>query len=327
MWKMSSCEVQGRGHLKALIPCQDKTKTSCKNNTFVISLSDGAGSARLSHYGAECVVNSITELLTSSFDSIYSEEDGRKVKLQIIETLLCDLQKIANSLSCSLKELAATLLVVAVKDERFIIAHIGDGVIGYLDDVGLKIASAPNNGEHANETYFVTSSDAVSVMKLFKGNCSNKSSFVLMSDGTEQSLYNKQQNSLSRAVFKLMQRNALIDSEVMNFQLQETFRSLISANTTDDCSIAILSRESGLIRSMNNLSFSEKCAVYHISTKDKLCRKRVERYDMILEFANTPASCNTIAKYIHLCPKHTKKQLKKMVEYGLLQTKNGLYHT
>ena len=87
------------------------------------------------------------------------------------------------------KDLAATMLVVAENNDRFIIAHIGDDVIGYLDGDVLKTASAPSNGEHANETYFVTSRDAINTMKLFKGSIKNIAGFVIMSDGTEQSLY------------------------------------------------------------------------------------------------------------------------------------------
>ena len=64
-------------------------------------------------------------------------------------------------------------------------------------------------------------------MKLFKGNIKNIAGFILMSDGTEQSLYNKKNNSLNQVVIKLMQRNILLDKNVMCKQLESTFKNII----------------------------------------------------------------------------------------------------
>ena len=47
MWRSVCCAMQGSGHKKSGVPCQDKTFRLNKNNVHVIALSDGAGSARL----------------------------------------------------------------------------------------------------------------------------------------------------------------------------------------------------------------------------------------------------------------------------------------
>lgn len=88
MWSFSSCQIQGRGHIKNHVPCQDKTKTIFENGTYVIALADGAGSAKLSHYGASCVVESIGDLFIHHFEDLYANEDGRQVKLAIMEKVL-----------------------------------------------------------------------------------------------------------------------------------------------------------------------------------------------------------------------------------------------
>lgn len=326
MWRLASCEVQGKGHIKAQVPCQDKTKTSCKNDTYIISLADGAGSAKFSHYGASCVVNCISNLFGEQFETLYGVADGRQVKAAIMKQLMDGIKAKAAELKCSIKDLASTLLAVAVKDDRFIIAHIGDGVIGYLDDSGLKVASAPNNGEHANETYFLTSSDAIASLKLIKGDCKNISGFVLMSDGTEQSLYNKRTHTLSKAVIKMLQRNVLIENEIMQMQLQGTFENIISNKTYDDCSIALLSREQGMIRSIHNLSLEEKCGVYQIYDNDIHCKKRIERYDEIINMLKKPQTCKMISRKIHLSPKYTRKNLIRMLNAGLIKRKNEFYY-
>lgn len=326
MWSYSSCQVQGRGHIKAQVPCQDKTKTIFEDGTYVIALADGAGSAKLSHYGASCVVESISDLFIHHFEDLFANEDGRLVKLAIMDKVLTDINSKAEELSCTPKDLASTMLVVAVNNERFIIAHIGDGVIGYLDGDVLKTASAPSNGEHVNETHFVTSGDAINTMKLFKGSVKNIAGFVIMSDGTEQSLYNKKGNTLSPSVIKLMQRNIVLDEEVMCEQLDSTFKNVITTRTHDDCSIALLSREGGVLHSLCEFGIAEKCDLYGIMNCDRRSIKRIARYDLILELLRNPSTCKTISNKIHLKPKYTKRHLNKMRTLGLVGCTDGIYY-
>ena len=326
MWSHSSCQVQGRGHIKNQVPCQDRTKTIFENETYVIALADGAGSALLSHYGAACVVDSISELLVQRFDELFANEDGRLVKRSIMEKVLADINVKAAALGCTPQDLAATMLAVAVKNERFIIAHIGDGVIGYLDGDVLKTASAPSNGEYANETYFITSRDAINTMRLFKGDIKNISGFVLMSDGTEQSLYNKKSNSLSPSIIKLLQRNIILDEAAMCKQLDATFKKVILTRTHDDCSIALLSRENGVLHSLREFDTAEKCDLYGVMRCDRRVKKRIARYDLILGCVQKPSTCWSISKRIHLNPKYTKRHLKKLCAAGLVQYAAGNYH-
>lgn len=325
MWSFSSCQVQGRGHIKNQIPCQDKTKTIFENGTYVIALADGAGSAKLSHYGASCVVESISDLFIHHFEDIFANEDGRQVKLAIIEKVLTDINSKAEELNCTPKDLAATMLVVAENNDRFIIAHIGDGVIGYLDGNVLKTASVPSNGEHANETYFVTSKDAINTMKIFKGSIKSIAGFVLMSDGTEQSLYNKKSNTLSPAIIKLMQRNIILDEDTMCEQLDSTFKNVIITRTHDDCSIALLSRKSGVLHSLCGFDYAEKCDLYGIIGCDRRTINRVARYDLILDLLQKPSTCKAISNKIHLKPKYTKRHLNKLCNIGLVKCVKGVY--
>lgn len=325
LWKLSSCAVQGRAHIKNGTPCQDKTLTSYTNGVYAICLSDGAGSARLSHFGAACVVNNICELLTTDFDSLYEKDDGREVKITIVNSITEAICKEADKRCCEPKDLAATMLAVAVKDNRFIIAHIGDGVVGCLKGSELKVISSPSNGEHANETYFVTSSGALNTMALFKGCINNISGFVIMSDGTEQSLYNKRNNTLSNAIIKIMQRNVLIKEETMTSQLEKTFQEIISTRTHDDCSIAILCRNSETLRTYDNLSTDEKCELFNIASWDNNKKKRIKRYEEILGILKAPHTCPEVAKIIHLKTRFTRNHLDSLCAAGIATVDKGKY--
>lgn len=228
MWKMVQCAVQGRSHIKTDIPCQDKTFTLVKNGVNVIALADGAGSAKRSHFGAERITRFICDDFSENFDSYFATEDGASVKKELVSKIVVELDNLSKELSCSLKELASTLLFAAVKENRFILSHIGDGVIGYLKDNDLKIASQPENGEFTNTTVFTTSKDVLETMKLIKGNIGDIQGFVLMSDGTEVSLYNKREKKLADVLKKIMSLCLMISPEKIEEQLIGSLSPLLN---------------------------------------------------------------------------------------------------
>ena len=132
MWNIIQCAVKGRSHEKVNMPCQDKTYALFENDVQTIALADGAGSAKLSHFGAETVTRCICEEMVQKFDDYFNNEDGMTVKQQMIEVIEKRLEQTAKQQECDMIDLASTLLFVAIKDNKFIMAHIGDGIIGYL---------------------------------------------------------------------------------------------------------------------------------------------------------------------------------------------------
>ena len=51
----------------------------------------------------------------------------------------------SDELNASLKDLSSTLLFVAVKGNKFLAGHIGDGLIGSFDESGSQVFSPPEN--------------------------------------------------------------------------------------------------------------------------------------------------------------------------------------
>lgn len=240
MWNLLDSTRQGRSHVKQGTPCQDKTYCQSYDDTYVITLADGAGSARLSHYGAECVTKCIADELGSHFESYWDEIEARIAKERLFHEISESLQQIAEQQDCQLKDLASTLLAVAVKDERYIILHLGDGVIGYCKEGVLKVASAPNNGEFANTTVFTTSSDACSQMKVFRGPLNGINGFVLMSDGPEACLYDKKNNELANGLLQILEDASGEDLKEVTEGIEEAMDTVITKHTLDDCSLAFM---------------------------------------------------------------------------------------
>lgn len=240
MWNLVECTQQGRSHVKQGIPCQDKTFCQSYGDVYTIALADGAGSACYSHYGAESVTKCISEELGNNFESYWEEADASTAKNRLYQEIYDALQQLASEKDCELKELASTLLAVAVKEDRYIIFHVGDGVIGYYKNGEIKVASTPNNGEFANTTIFTTSSVASSQTKMIKGYLGDIKGFVLMSDGPEACLYNHQQKKLAAGLIEIFDDAATNDVRVVTEGIREAMSDVIIKHTTDDCSLALM---------------------------------------------------------------------------------------
>lgn len=243
MWKVAQATVQGRRHILYDIPCQDKTYFVQKQGVCVIALADGAGSAKLSHLGAECVVEDVSNLLADRFDSFYEQSDPDIVRCELMSSILDKLRLRAESIRCTLGDLASTLLCVAVsEDDRFLIAHLGDGVIGYQDGECIKVASIPDNGEFCNTTVFTTTRGAEKSIKLFKGTLrESMKGFVLFSDGVESVLYKRNRNEISQSLLPVFDDLNQLDSSEVEQNLFETLNE-IRNHTQDDCSIIVMSK-------------------------------------------------------------------------------------
>lgn len=324
MWKAAFCAVTGREHIVEGIPCQDKVCSALQNGVAAIALCDGAGSAKLSHYGAECTAQTVCDYLCTHFDDMYGNSDARAVRLAISESILSTLTSLSQKLQCNISDLVSTLLFVAVKDTAFIAGHIGDGVMGYLKGDNLLVASKPNNGEFANTTVFTTSSGASSAMRLMKGTLNEVRAFVIMSDGTEASLYDKRHKSLAPVLKRLM--NLLAWQKEANAQamLQNALSGAIARATGDDLSIAFLVK-SDAFPSFCALSKAEKLAMLGI--RHNISNHCMKRYDNILSCLSYRAmTLRQMRHKIHLKPSRAQKYADRLVNQGIINETGGVYY-
>lgn len=315
MWKTVGCRVQGLGHLKLEVPCQDNFFELNKNNVHVIALSDGAGSARLSHYGSATVVDAAANVVASNFDEIYKCENALYIKNFLLNHLQNQLEFKASMLECKLGDLAATLLLVAVCGDRYIVMHLGDGVVGYLDGEELKVASTPDNGEFANVTVFVTSANAVAALRLMKGQLKDKTAFVLMSDGTEQSLYHKPTQRLAPIIKKLMHRTCIISRRAMVEQLKSSFENVIRQQTQDDCSIVILAKPSKVLGPAETLAYDELSEILGVSSS---ARVLLSNALYILKLCDQPVRVQDIAAKVNRSNEVILPYLNRLWRSGLI---------
>ena len=319
MWVSVQCAVQGKSHARQNIPCQDKTFFKAENGIFAASLADGAGSCRLSHLGAELATRAICDALCSDFEKLFSNDDGLTVKSELTDRILDKLSEAAEEQDCDIKDLSSTLLFIAVHENRFMLGHIGDGVIGYLKNNEVKVASAPDNGEFANTTVFTTSKSAADSIKLIKGNLGSISGFVLMSDGPEAVFYDKARGILAPSLKRMFLLSRLLPAPLMERKITDFFQSVVTKRTNDDCSMVIFTN---LPDSEGNGEQSARSNL-RATTSENIARKYLA---IINNLSENSMTCKELAKIVHINSRYLEPTLNKLCDMGYLTcSDDGVY--
>jgi Protein phosphatase 2C len=156
--------VAGTTHVRAGIGCQDAHRWSVlPNQSLIIAVADGAGSAARSAEGAQVVINAAAAYLVGALrDSIPDDEQAwYAVMRQTFDAAFAGLTAHAADAQLPLRDYAATLTVVAAADGVLAVGQVGDGIAVAEDDGGLFLAAAPQRGEYANEVALLTSQQMV----------------------------------------------------------------------------------------------------------------------------------------------------------------------
>jgi protein phosphatase 2C-like protein len=170
-WLLAWAKVPGKSHIDRGTPCQDDCKFRFTRDGRWIAavVCDGAGSAIRAREGAQIVADSVSESLileTTEVDKFGPQWlDGRMH--QIISRVRDELRSTGR-----IEDFNCTLVAMLLGPNWGRFYHIGDGAAlsskVYCDDEGGEwrsprvklwndlVISEPENGEYANETFFVS---------------------------------------------------------------------------------------------------------------------------------------------------------------------------
>jgi len=239
-WKKFTLSIRGRLHEKEGVPCQDRVVGMSYGSFAALALSDGAGSASLSHIGSKIVTNTFLHFLKANFSEVYEKDSGY---LQVIERIRYNLERQAKKFNVPVKEFSSTLIGLALNNEKLFFIHVGDGIAGFVDTSGAKVLSKGAKGEFDNETYFVTSEEAENTMVCLKDRTSeNISAFFLMSDGASRILFDKKMNAFAPAFWKIMLWMDNCDYRCLKKIVGNSLKALPAHYIYDDFSIGVLKR-------------------------------------------------------------------------------------
>ena len=253
-WKQCGTAVQGVDHIHAGVPCQDNVAFAAANGVHAIALSDGGGSRKFSHVGSLCATRAACDFLVQKFENVYSRmqriavADAKAQKmllalrLEILDAVLNAMRAEVNE-ERTLYDFGCTLQFAAVKDGRYIVGHVGDGVIAALYQRGLsrcvQVLSHPENAGAPNVTFFVTDHDAEAHLRLSHGECGQLEGILMMSDGPEEVLYSPA-NGMHQNTQKLFDNFKGVKHGEYEAALSKFLSGNIARHSFDDLSLCLL---------------------------------------------------------------------------------------
>jgi len=202
-WKVFLASATGQYHLANNIPCQDSGHYAVIKDVLIAAVCDGAGSASGGHLGSDFFARKVTELVSESVQSgefAAARPSGyRDYLLDTIDKARTQLGAIAGSQQLQLRDFACTLVGCITSQDGGCFFHIGDGFAVHLRDTGESVLSQPENGEYADETYFVTDDDWKDHLRVTPIRAINRGCLIgLMSDGTSPFAINRMRTGFYR---------------------------------------------------------------------------------------------------------------------------------
>ncbi|MEO6171938.1 MAG: PP2C family serine/threonine-protein phosphatase [Arenimonas sp.] len=194
----------GKSHIDGEIPCQDAFAYRVIEDVLIAIVCDGAGSAAVSHLGSDFAANALVSALAEGYAANECTHllDVENFKQQIEKEIGSFREKLeaqAKTENRTLADYAATLVGVVTNASQGYFFHIGDGlaIAQHSQNPEAAVMSLPENGEYANETYFITGAEWAAHLRV-TAIVNPIDLLALMSDGAAPFVMNKGNSDFHR---------------------------------------------------------------------------------------------------------------------------------
>jgi hypothetical protein len=164
-WRIIGAAVQGSAHERMNLPCQDALGYYVTpSGAALICVADGAGTAGQAERGAQAAVHQALSALEANLSRGFPQDESgwRELIGEIFFLARQELEDLAAAEHLPLHSFATTLACAVALDGLLVTGQVGDGVVVAGSGEGeLFTAALPQRGEYANETYFLTSFEAL----------------------------------------------------------------------------------------------------------------------------------------------------------------------
>jgi Protein phosphatase 2C len=285
-WLYSGASVVGQSHVTTSVPCQDKFKINTSKNGawLAVAVCDGAGSAEFAEEGATITSQFFCQELIKLSQELDSRPPGEWINDFVIDCILQVRKHLRSAAKTGdIRKYHCTLAAALVGESGGFSIHIGDGAIlgGVFEQkngtnkIELNsnfFISKPENGEYANETFFITEGNWVKHLRVMP--LPRLDWIVVCTDGGASLLLDNelQVKPSFLAPFIESQVNILFnDPEYIENILNDPKANKI---TTDDKTIVVGVRSSSIvlpskIQFTDNLKNIKNKAVDNSATSDK----------------------------------------------------------
>jgi Protein phosphatase 2C len=251
-WRVAAASAIGTSHVASGAKCQDAHDfgvfDASGEQTLILVVSDGAGSARHSDAGAQCAVFTVRREIETYFDrSGTFDKLTREVAASWLDRVQQALRDEADRSGEPLKEFACTLLFAIIGDKHAAFFQIGDGAIVACEGIadGFSYVFWPQHGEFANTTNFVISNDAYDVFEFEVSLRPKLKEVAIFSDGLENLLLHHATKTVHEAFFSTMFQpvracKSIDESRQLTPDLERYLKSPKVCDRTDDDKSLIL---------------------------------------------------------------------------------------
>lgn len=193
-YRIIGAQQIGRGKAE----CQDAFGSDILDETFVVCIADGAGSAPRSREGAQRAITAVLDYL--QYDTQGRANDRLRNAFEAAHNAVV---AAAEEEDLPAKDFKTTLAIAIGDHRKVVAAHVGDSLVVISDGKGIRPLLRPKNGEFGNTTFFITSEDYEDHLQfaesegLWKG-------LALQTDGLEAVTYWKQRDDLEAATYQAL---------------------------------------------------------------------------------------------------------------------------
>jgi hypothetical protein len=189
--------VQGTSHQRNGVPCQDAHGYRVlPGGAVIIGVADGAGSARRSDAGSQCVVGQAIDSLETALSrgAPYSELGWQSLLMEAFRQARQAIENLARGEDAPLRAFDTTLTCAVAFARGLVVGQIGDCLaVARGEDGQLFTATQPQRGEYANETFFLTGDDALEHLDVHVHPATKE--LAVMSDGLIRLAINVTENA------------------------------------------------------------------------------------------------------------------------------------
>lgn len=155
-WRWAAASEIGTSHIRNSVRLQDAYAVSVIGDDCIFAIvSDGAGSAEFSAFGAWLVCRSLTVRFRDWFRE-NSELPKDEAIAEWIDEIRDRIAAIADRRETTPRQFASTLAAVVSTPDETLTLHIGDSAVVGRRNEEWDVLCWPENGEYASTTFFVT---------------------------------------------------------------------------------------------------------------------------------------------------------------------------
>jgi hypothetical protein len=242
-WRVVGAAVRGTSHVRHGLPCQDaQGYRSLPGGGLLIAVADGAGSARLSEFGARSAVSAGLDALEAAL-GLYAPNDEaawQEAMWGAFASARVAVNHLAKAEGHRLRDYATTLTMAAVSGGWLATGQVGDGSVVAQEAGGrLFAATRAQKGEYANETHFLTQRDAHKHLKVHTCFCPIVA-LAVMSDGLLRLALKLPSGDPHQPFFQPLFRFAAAAGDSADGQLADFLTSeRVCARSDDDKSLVL----------------------------------------------------------------------------------------